>query len=159
MMPAVSTPPGQTLGEQFAAPTGCVLLWSLQSADRHLEACICEMERATSTAECDRSGFGHARFRISQASFARRMILAKACAYLAGIATGAHRATVEAVRLHDLECAARSTEHVRNWPPGRIADDWRGYCEASRAIRMMMRQAMRAEQQALLPLLRIYGEC
>lgn len=157
-MPAVSTSPRKSLGEQFAAPTTSVLLWSLQSAHRHLEACICELERVTSTGECDPPAFGHARFRVSQASFARRMILGKACAHLSLVADDAHCAVVDAVRLHDRERAARSTEHLRAWPPTRVAEDWSGYCKASRAIRMMMREAIREEQQSLLPLLRLYGD-
>ena len=95
-----------------------------------------------------------ARFKISLASNARRLLVQEACRQLLADSRP-HRA--EAIRAVQREAAAYSrvsTEHIRDWPPAAIMTDWAGYRGSSRAMRAKIKHGIRAEEQLLLPLLR-----
>lgn len=153
MKPDPLPKPALSIGDEFGAPTSAVLLRALQSAHRHCEDCLNEIERATAKPERDAAAFTAARFRISHASLAKRTIIAKACEHLLELVEGQDADNVQAVQQLQLDCTRVSSEHVRRWPPATIATDWRGYCDASRDVRTMMRHANRVEQRTLYPLL------
>ena len=144
------------LGEDFGATTSAVLLWALKSAYTHLEDCIAEMERVTGARELDMSTLANARFRISQASYARRQLVRRACDHLSGHATAPEADVIQSIRSDAAAYVRSSTEHVRNWRPSEIARDWAGYRRASRDIRAKLKVTMRTEQRLLFPLLAHY---
>lgn len=45
----------------------------------------------------------------------------------------------------------RLSAHVRDWTPAMIADDWRSYAAASRALIQILRGHMEQEEKALYP--------
>jgi hypothetical protein len=129
------------------------LIRELEAAYRTLDRCIAEMDRVTVAAQPDMAQLATARFRISQASNARRLLVQEACRQLAD--APAHRAA--AIRALQRETTAyfrASTEHIRSWPPAAIQTDWPAYQDSSRAIRAKMKHGIRAEQRLLFPLLR-----
>src|SRR5690348_16162767 len=93
------------------------------------------------------------RQRLSQASIDRRSALGKALRFLEERGTPADLAAVAKVRAADGELIAHSVAHLAKWTTEAVASDWRGYCEASRAMRDHMLRAVEAEAQILYGLL------
>lgn len=146
----------RSLGDQFASSTAAVLSCALQSAHSHLAHCISEVETVTAPREPDMAALAHARYRVSQASYAKRDLVNKACAHLLQHVGKQEADIVQSLQSDNGEYLRHSTEHVRRWPPAAVEQDWAGYRAASREIRARMEQVMRAEQRLLLPLLRAY---
>lgn len=155
---AATRTPAENLGEEFGSTPAAVMLWALKSAYANLEDCMAKMEIATSRFQPDMESLATARFKISQASLARRQLLHKACDHLLGFATDAEARTIRSLKRDSAAYAAASTEHIGRWPAARVEQDWNAYREASRTIRAKMRQAMRDEQRLLLPLLARYEQ-
>lgn len=146
------------LGEEFGSTPATVMLWALKSAYAHLDDCIARMEVAAGCPRPDMESLATARFKISQASLARRQLLHNACDHLLGIVTGAEAQTLRSLKRDSIAHAAASIEHVRRWPVAQTERNWSGYREASRKIRARMKQAMRDEQRLLFPLLARYEQ-
>lgn len=51
-----------------------------------------------------------------------------------------------------------SASHIGRWSRDAIEEDWQGYCEASRAIRLQMKACMDAEKRVLYPMLERFGQ-
>lgn len=157
-MNAITETSAARLGEDFASPPATILLWALKSAYAHLEDCIAQMETATNRSQPDMASLANARFKISQASLARRHLLHKACDHLLGIATPAEAETIRSLKRESVAYAGASTEHIRRWPAAQVEKEWSAYLDASRKIRTKMKQAMRDEQRQLFPLLARYEQ-
>lgn len=145
-----------SLGDEFGLTTAAVLLCALESAHKRLTDCICQMETATSAREPDLAALTHARYRISQASYAKRQLATKACAHLLQHVGKREAGIVQSLQRDNAEYLRRSTEHVRRWPPAALEQDWPGYRAASREIRTRLKEVMRTEQRLLVPMLRAY---
>jgi hypothetical protein len=53
------------------------------------------------------------------------------------------------------ELGMRLQNHVREWTPGAIADDWAGYRRSSKELIAVLRARMDAEESELYPLLTV----
>jgi hypothetical protein len=95
-----------------------------------------------------------ARLRLSQASIDRRSALNKALRLLEERSDPASAAAAAKVRAADGELIAHSVAHLAKWTTEAVAADWRGYCEASRAMRDHMLRTVEAEAQILYGLLK-----
>ena len=133
--------------------TAAALRSALQSACKHLDECIAEMEMATAAAVPNMIVVASARYRIGQASYARRQLVHEACVYLLPLVSLADAETIRSLQRADAAYARVSTEHIRCWPRGRVEQEWSDYREASRRMRAKMKQAMRTERLRLFPLL------
>jgi hypothetical protein len=146
------------LGEEFSATPAAVTLWALKSVYAHLENCIAQMELATVSPKPDMRLLANARFKISQASLARRQLLHQACGHLLGLVTPTEAQMVRSLKRDSADNATASTEHVRRWPVAQVEREWNAYREASRQVRARMKQAIRFEQRLLFPLLARYEQ-
>ena len=135
---------------------GLRLLAELQAAHHELLACVLLMERITAAAAPDPVQLTSARFKISQASLARRMVWRRIQDFLLCKVRGGDRATLRDLTQRDLEQFQRSTLHVAKWPRAAVIADWPGYQAASRLIRGRILITVRAEQEFLYPLLYRY---
>ena len=130
------------------------LICELEAAYRSLDRCIAEMDVATAAAQPDMALLATARFKISQASNARRLLVQEASRQLLVDASADRVSAVRALQRETTGYFRASTEHIREWPPAAIVADWPAYQESSRAIRAKMKRGIQAEQQLLFPLLR-----
>lgn len=144
----------RSLVREAEAATGAALLSTLQTAHRELTDCLDKLEAMV--AEPITPGgtaFSGARFTLSQASYARRHIVQKACAYLAQRANADELKLLRSLRDAEVNYARDSTAHVQRWSASAAVQDWPGYQEASRRIRSKLREAIRNEQRLLYALL------
>lgn len=107
----------------------------------------------TSQASVDLDGLKNARWRLSQASLARRSLWRKVYANLMAEVGPAERSVLASLELADRALLAKSAAHVAQWSIARIELDWRGYCDASRAMRSAMKSTILDEQRRLFPIL------
>ena len=133
------------------------LICELEAAFRTLDRCIAQMDAVTASPQPDMARLATARFKLSQASNARRVLVQEACRQLLAEADAHRVAAIRALQRETTGYFRASTDHIRAWPPAAIVSDWPSYQDSSRAIRVKMKNGMRAEQQLLLPLLR--GAC
>lgn len=140
--------------EAAAAAPNQFLLVDLEQAFHKLDECIREMDDVTAAPRPDMARLATARFRLSQASNARRLLVREACARLHCAAPEHRRAAIRKLQSETASYFQASTDHIRNWPPAEVERNWAAYREASRMIRVRMRMVMRAERRLLLPLLR-----
>jgi hypothetical protein len=64
------------------------------------------------------------------------------------------RIALEKLKSDGLLMLVRSGDHIRHWTPREITADWRGYCQASAAMRRAMRARIELEAQLIYPLLK-----
>lgn len=134
--------------------TSATALYSdLRDADSALLACFTEMARSTSHPEGDKYEYTNARFKISQASRARRALVRRICEYLRVRVRDADAQAIQKLEKEQCEVVRRSTEHVSRWSSQDICRDWRGYCIASREIREHMLANVESERLILYPML------
>lgn len=133
--------------------TAAALRCALQSAYKHLDDCIAHIELATATPVPNMALVANVRYRIGQASYARRQLVHKACDHLLDRVSLVDAETLRSLKRADAAYVRISTEHIRCWPRARVEQEWAGYREASRRIRAEMKQAIRNEQLRLFPLL------
>ena len=129
------------------------LLGQLRAAHRALAAQIASMEAMTAAAGFEPVRCMAERWKISQASLARRLLAGRICDYLLARRGPPETQSLLALRDSDRELLRRSASHVARWSPQAISVDWRGYCAASRDIRARMQEQMAREQRVLFPLL------
>lgn len=140
--------PGSGQGLRFLA--------EIQAAHGELLTCIALMERVTAAAAPDPAQLTRARFRISQASLARRMLWRRIHSYLSQrVSAGDSLVLGELMRL-DLKQFERSSDHVARWTAQSAISEWPDYRSASRKIRGHMSASIRDEQRLLYPLLHRY---
>ena len=128
-------------------------LTELRQAHEFLIAAMEVMDRLTRQSNADPSCFANARWRISQASLARRTLWGAIFRHLLPRANLKDVVELERLATADREMLRYSANHISTWVPGRIDADWEGYCEASRAIRWRMKACLGAERRILYPLL------
>lgn len=133
--------------------TDNAMLEALKEAHREVRECMEAMEALASSPGADKQTYTTARYRISRASMARRSSFNRVRATLDS-ATPMEVAAIENIARLDRELMASSAKHVRRWSVQAIADDWGGYCAASRSIRRQMADELEAEEAMLFPILK-----
>ena len=129
------------------------LLEALRQTHRQLLAEMANMEDLTREKAPDRRRYSQVRWRLSQASLARRTLSARICAGLGAMVEQKDRQTLKEIRTADCELARNSAAHIHRWSADRIEADWLGYCQASREMRWKMEAHLDMERRFLLPLL------
>ena len=129
------------------------LLLELRNAHQNLLAAMDAMNCVTREPQPDRARYASARWRISQASLARRTLWGTIFRHLLPSVSSQEAADLEHLQTADHEMLRHSANHIAIWVLARIEADWEGYCEASRAIRWKMKSCLGAEQHILYPML------
>lgn len=129
------------------------LLDELQDAHDALVRALEEIEAVTREPAANRERFSSARWRLSNASLARRVLWQRIRRSMADCALGADARTLAELHETDRALLRDSAEHVRTWTAAAIEARWDGYCAASRDIRWKMQAAISAERRLLYPLL------
>lgn len=129
------------------------LLAELQKAHRELLEQIANMEAVTGEPSYDCEKLANARWKISQASLARRTLAARICDYLMPRCDASQIAAIRSLQEADRNLLRTSAAHVGLWRTNLTEQDWRGYCRASRDVRRRMRAHIMLEQRILYGIL------
>jgi len=143
----------RTSFEVEPAPLFASMLEDLHQAHRRLFGEMANMDALTQQPNVEWPSLCAARWRISEASLARRSLAARITDHLLLRADGADAAALKSLQAADQSMLRTSARHVSAWPIGAIQGDWRGYCRASRELRAQMEEFLRTEQRVLLPIL------
>lgn len=111
------------------------------------------MKSATEADLPDREAYANARWRLSNASMARRTLCGRIYAHLQSNVTERDAATITRLQGADRQLLARSVQHVSEWSSHAIEAKWAEYCAASLSLRAAMRRCLSDEKLALYPLL------
>lgn len=133
--------------------TSAHLLLELRNAHQNLLAAMAAMDNLTREPQTDRARYAKARWRISQASLARRTLWGTIFRHLMPRVSSEEVVHLEHLRTADQQMLRHSANHIAIWILARIEADWKGYCEASIAIRWRMKCCLDAEQRILYPML------
>lgn len=136
-----------------SAPAAKSLLADLRDAHRQLLAELDNMEAITGQPEYDRARCATGRWKISQASLARRVLSSRICDFFLPRCGPADVVSLRNLQEADRELLRKSGDHVRRWTAETIERDWRGYCQASQEIRWLLHAHLAVEQRLLYPLL------
>lgn len=96
----------------------------------------------------------HVRWKLSQASLRRRMLVPRIYPVALAAAMPSEVPKVRALKAQDPVMLAASRAHIAHWTPERISIDWAGYSRASCEHRRGITDRIRAEQDILAPILR-----
>lgn len=147
------------LGQQAGNATSARLLDELRYAHQTLLAAMEEIDRLTREPQFDSARLTGARWRISQASLARRILWGTIFRHLLPRVSPEEAADLKILNESDGEMLRHSANHVAIWALPRIEADWEGYCEASRAIRRRMKACMDTEHRLLYPMMERDAGC
>ena len=131
-----------------------LLLADLQQVHAALRERIAALGAITAESQPSKMEYTSSRLRLSQASIDRRSALGKALRFLEERGTPADHSAVAKVRAADGELIAHSVSHLAKWTTEAVANDWRGYCKASQAMREHMLRTVEAEAAVLYGLLK-----
>ena len=134
------------------------ILADLQDAHIRLLASIKDLAKITERPCSDKVEYAAVRFRVSEASLARRMTFRAACDYLQPLASPADQQAISRLRSADAELAKHASEHVRQWTTENIDRDWEGYCDATEEMRSALLKQIELERLLLSPMLHKLGE-
>lgn len=146
---AATAADNQTGDERCATLLSC-----LQEAHATLLAAMDALETVTRQPAPDRAVYTNARWRISAASYARRLLWKECFRHLLPIVDRSTARKLELFNCEDIELLGHSAAHVSRWPAKAVEQDWPGYCMASREIRRRMRIVIEAEKLVVYPILR-----
>jgi hypothetical protein len=136
-----------------SAHVALTFLAQLRAAHRQLLVHVEQLEHACGTIPPDRSTLSTLRWRLGQASLARRLLSGRICDYFASRCGPADAEALQAVRAADRALLAMSGSHLGKWTADTIFADWPGYCRDGRAIRQRTLEHVGLEQRILYPLL------
>jgi len=143
--------------EVATANRSWAILADLQNAHIRLIASIKDLAKITEQASSDKVEYSAIRFRVSEASLARRIVFRAACDYLLPIASPADQQTIGRLRSADAELAKHASQHVQQWTTATVDLGWEGYCASSREIRSSLLKQIELERSLLYPLLHRHG--
>jgi hypothetical protein len=154
-MPVSNVQRAQT-DQPSALTPAAKMLSELQAAHVKLLAYISEMDRLCQPpAKCAQE-LTAARFRLSHASLSRRVLVEQVCGYLGPLVNDTDAQALRSLAKERFDYIVRSTAHISRWPIEKVAQDWSGYCVASRAIRREMARTVETEKSALYAMLQRY---
>lgn len=133
------------------------ILADLQNAHIRLTAAIKDLAKLTGQPCSDKIEYSAVRFRVSEASLARRITFRAACDYLLPIASPADQQTISRLRSADADLAKCASEHVQRWTTANIDRDWAAYCVSSVEMRGALLKQIELERSMLYPLLHKHG--
>jgi hypothetical protein len=140
-------------GEPEASPGMFLsLLQDLRAAHEQLLEAMAQMDAAASGSE-GRNNYAQARFHLSRASLARRMLWHRILRTIAPVVSAEDAAVLAELQTDDVALLHCSSQHVGRWTTERVEACWLEYCQASRAIRSKTAIAIGNEQRQLYPLL------
>ncbi|MDP9423284.1 MAG: hypothetical protein M3Q19_10740 [Pseudomonadota bacterium] len=129
------------------------LLASIRTCHERLAAEIDNMESLTQEAKLDTFRLSSLRWRLSQASLARRTLSSRLCDQVRPFLAATDLANIKQLQEADRALARESANHVGRWSAGSIEERWADYCEASREVRRKMAIHLELEQKLLFPIL------
>jgi hypothetical protein len=129
------------------------LLASLRTSHEVLVTEMENMESLTREATPEDSRLPGMRWRLSQASLARRTLSARICDHIQPVVEALELAEIKQLQVADRAWARESAAHIAHWSARSIQQDWEDYCRASRRIRWKMRGHLKMEQRLLFPIL------
>lgn len=129
------------------------LLSELRNAHRHLISQLLAMDALTSEREVDPTMCATSRWRLSQASLGRRLLVARICDYFLPRLDPDWRTELRALAEADRGLLLVSSAHLGRWPASSIQADWPGFCSASREMQRKTHAHIALEQRVLYPLL------
>lgn len=129
------------------------LLTDLKQAHRDLLAELANMDDITRQPAYDKARCATGRWKISQASLARRVLASRICDYFLTRCEPADVGALRDLQEADRDLLRKSAGHVAHWTGEAIEHDWRDYCKASQEIRWLMHSYLAVEQRLLYPLL------
>jgi len=133
------------------------ILADLQNAHIRLITAIKDLAKITGRPCSDKVEYSTVRFRVSEASLARRITFRAACNYLLPIASPADQQTISRLRSADADLAKCASQHVQRWTTATIDTDWAGYCVSSIEMRSALLKQIELERSMLYPLLHKHG--
>lgn len=128
-------------------------LEQLENAHRELIGAMENLGRLTRDDEPDIEQLSEARWKISSASLARRMLWGRILSWLLPRVQPEQSAQLQRLQHADGELLSASTKHVARWTSPTILADWPGYRSASRDMRWKMIAAIEMEKKILRPML------
>lgn len=130
------------------------MLTELKTLHGQIEICIAELEALTVPLVPALNEVAAARLKLTRVSRHRTTLLeGKIYPLLLDGACAADKASVEALRDTGKRGLLNSIGHIGRWTLPEIADNWTGYCAASRAMRAAMRKRIEEERAVVYPLL------
>lgn len=142
----------------FPAPPNAVgtrsalLLAELQEAHDVLLRAIAALEAACG-AQPTRDSIIAARWSISRASLARRMLWSRIYSHLLSNTLQGVASDLQRLWESDRALLLCSSQHVAKWGIDSVMAHWTAYCEASASIRWKMKAGIGAEKRVLYPIL------
>jgi hypothetical protein len=129
---------------------------ALTRAHSDMLAELRSLERLTNQPElCGQ--YGAVRWRLAQASLNRRAVWNSIYARLIGCVRTDDATHLRSLQAADIELLRLSTGHIARWSPAVIAQDWPGYCKASRRLRPLIEAQIHAEKRMICPMLQRYS--
>jgi hypothetical protein len=139
--------------EPESAHVARTFLAELRQTHRKLLAYIQQLESMSYHGEPDPTVLSTTRWRLGQASLARRLLAGRICDYFEGRCEPAQIAVLQSLRSADREMLRVSASHLGKWTAATIAADWPAYCRDGQAIRRRAHDHIALEQRVLYPLL------
>jgi hypothetical protein len=133
------------------------LLADLQKTHARLIASLADLARITGRPSADKVEYAAVRFRVSEASLARRIVCRAVCDHLEPLVSHFDQQSLSRLRTLDAELARLGSQHVNRWTTDRISLEWESYCRASTEMRRALLKQVELERTLLQPLLHKYG--
>jgi hypothetical protein len=128
-------------------------LAQMQEVHEKLLKAIADMADATQPGTPDPEKFTYARWRLSKASRARRVLWEQVRGYIAGRASGGERDAIDRLVADNEELRRSGTAHIGRWSSQAIVQNWEDYCDASRSVRWEIMSVVRHERRNIMPIL------
>lgn len=141
------------LYEPESAHVARTFLAELRQSHRELLAYIQQLESMSFRGEPDRTALTTTRWKLGQASLARRLLATRICDYFEARCEPAQIAVLQSLRSADRDMLRMSASHLGKWTSATIAADWPAYCRDGQAIRRRTHDHIALEQRVLDPLL------
>ena len=136
-----------------SADVARTFLAELRQTHRDMLAHIQQLESLSQEAEPDRARLTTLRWRLGQASLARRLLASRICEYFEPRLGPAQVQELHELRRADREMLRMSAAHLGKWTSETSLRDWEGYCRDGQASRRRSHDHIALEQQVLYPLL------
>jgi hypothetical protein len=133
--------------------TAAFLLDKLEEAHSSLLGAIEGLAELTRGPVPEKEQLIEVRWRVSEASLARRLLWGRIHAYLSERANREVESSLRKLQEADMLLIRISTEHVGRWTADAIIEDWPGYCRASDAMRGRLIEGVELEKRLLYPIL------
>ena len=143
----------QLEARQVYANRGWAILADLQKAHTRLLTSIRDLAKITAKPCGDKIEFSAVRFRVSEASLARRIVFRAACDHLLPEASTADQQLISRLRSADSDLALLASEHVNRWTTETVELDWESFCSQSKEMRRALLKQIELERAMLYPLL------